>query len=140
MAIRIKPVDQLKKKYATNGAAAQGEYAAGVATPRRPQAESAIAAKDTYAAAVTEAIGEDRFAKGVAAAGEDKWKRNAAGKGKDRFPGGVRAAEDDWAKGTAPILAAQASLDAGPRGVKMSEQNFARQRAYAQAASEAAKK
>lgn len=139
-AIRIKPIENLKRKYAQNAGGASASYEEGVNFPRRSQSEAAVAAADTYAQAVQEAIGEGRFAAGVREAGDEKWKRNALAKGKGRYPQGVQAGQDDWAKNTAPILAAIAALDLPPRGVKGSETNFNRVRQVAQAAQAAARR
>jgi hypothetical protein len=139
MAIRIKPIETLKAKYARNAGGATGSYEEGVNFPRRSQSEAAIAATGTYEQAVQEAITDGRFQRGVAAAGDAKWKQGAVSKGKARYAGGVAAGVDEWARNTAPILAAIAAVDLGPRGVKGSEENFARSRKVAVAAAAAAR-
>src|SRR5712692_5953624 len=106
MAIKIKDTGTLAKKFADRASASAADYKAGVQDPKRPQNESAQAAASTWAAAVTEAAGRNAFQKGLQAAGEEKWRTNAAGKGADRYPGGVRAAQGDWAKRVEPFLAA----------------------------------
>jgi hypothetical protein len=140
MPIRIKPVEVLKNKYATKAGAASGDYKDGVANPRRPQKASALAANETWKAATTEAIAGDRFAMGVERTPEGKWAANATAVGAPRYPGGVSNGKDAWAAGVTPILQALAAVPDMPRSVKGSEQNFQRQRAYANAAAAAAKK
>ncbi len=126
MAIKIKDTGTLAKKFADRASAAAADYKAGVQDPKRPQNESAQAAAGTWAAAVTEAAGRNAFQKGLQKAGEEKWRTNAMGKGADRFPGGVRAAQGDWAKNVEPFLAALRSLDLPPRGLRRSPQNIQR--------------
>jgi hypothetical protein len=140
MPIRIKPIATLEAKYKAKATAASGDYKDGVANPRRDQKAATIAATDTYTAAMTESLAEGRFAKGVEATPPEKWKNNAINVGAGRYPQGVTNAVDAWGKGVAPILAALAAVPDMPRGVKGSEQNFQRQRAYANAAAAAAKK
>ncbi len=140
MPIRIKPIEVLKKKFGTKAGAAGGDYKDGVENPRRDQKAAALAANDTFKAAVTEAIAEDRFAKGVESTPANKWRDNAVKVGAPRYPQGIANSVDAWGTGVAPILAALSAVEAGPRGVKGSEQNFQRQRTYANAAAAAAKK
>lgn len=139
MATRIKSIDSLKKKYETNAAGATGSFVEGVQNPRRSQSEAAIAAKDTYAQAVQEAIADDRFAAGVAEAGDGKWKQGATTLGKDRYAGGVRAGADDWAKGAKPVIDAMAAVDLPPKGVKGDPANLERVRLMNEAARAAAR-
>ncbi len=140
MPIRIKPIETLKTKYKNKTAAAGPDYTAGVTNPRRDQKASTIAANDTFKAAITEAVADDRFLKGVEATPDRKWAENAVKIGAPRYPVGTANAVDAWGTGVAPILSALASVPDLPRGVKGSEQNFQRQRAYANAAAAAAKK
>ena len=138
-AIRVKSIDSLKKKYEANASSATGAFVEGVNNPRRSQAESAIAAKDTYAQAVQEAIADDRFAKGVEEAGDAAWKEGATTLGKDRYAGGVRAGSDDWAKGTKPVIDAMAAVDLPPKGVKGDPANLERVRLMNEAARSASR-
>ncbi len=140
MPIRIKPIETLKAKYKSKTAVAGPDYTSGVQNPRRDQKAAAAAANETFKAAVTEAIAEDRFLKGVEATPDRKWADNAVKVGAPRYPQGTANAVDAWGTGVQPILSALAAVPDLPRGVKGSEQNFARQRAYANAAAAAAKK
>ena len=100
----IKSVDTIAKKYAARGGAAGGDYQDGVNSTTNDWATNTAAQADTYAAGVQAAIGRGAFAKGVQAAGTDKWKRKASGVGAQRFAGGVQAAAPDYAKGVAPYF------------------------------------
>jgi hypothetical protein len=140
MAIRIKPVETLKEKYANRASAAGADYKAGIDNPRRDQAAAAVAAKDSYASGVQQAIADDRFARGVTEAGTEKWKRKAGGVGAQRYPQGASAAKDDWARGSKPILDAIGSVDLPPRGPRGTPQNIQRVVAVAEAARKASGK
>lgn len=140
MPIRIKTIDSLKKKYIANTATAGGSYEEGVRNPRRSQSQQAVAAKATFAAAVQEAIDDDRYAKGVQEAGDAKWSKGALEKGKGRYASGAAQGADEWATNTKPIIDAISAVDLPPRGVKGSEENFNRARMVAQAAMDAAKR
>jgi hypothetical protein len=133
MAIQIKSVDVIAKKYATRGAAAGADYAAGVLSPRQDWAQATAASAQVYAAGVQAAIGNGSFAKGVASAGTPKWQRKASGVGAQRFGPGVQAAQGDYASGVTPYLQLLASLTLPPRLPKGDPGNIARVAAIAQA-------
>ncbi len=140
MAIRIKPVEQLKEKYASRAGAAGGDYKAGIDNPRRDQASAALAAVDSYNVGVQASITAGSFAKGVTEAGTEKWKRKSSGVGAQRYPQGAAAAKDDWAKGAKPVLDAIASVDLPPRGPRGTPSNIQRVVAVAEAARKASGK
>ncbi len=102
--MNIKSVDVIAKKYANRGGSAGADYTDGVNTTNQDWATNTSNAADTYATAVTAAIGRGAFARGVNAAGTEKWKRKASGVGGQRFASGVQAAAPDYAKGVAPYL------------------------------------
>jgi hypothetical protein len=99
----IKDAATIAKKYASRGQAAGQDYTDGINNSADWAANTAAAA-DTYAAGVQAAIGRGDFAKGVAAAGNEKFKRKAAGVGATRYGPGVSAAAPDYAKGVGPYL------------------------------------
>ncbi len=128
MPIQIKPLEKVLAKYKQNASAAGGSYTDGVNFPKRDQAEAAIAAKDAFAQGVQEAIAQDRFAKGVAAAGSAKWKEKATGVGAQRFAPGITAGANDFAKGVAPYLDALRNVTLPVRMPKGNEANLERVR------------
>lgn len=131
--MQIKDPATVGKKYATNGGAAAGSYAAGVASPRVPWAAATTASANTYAQGVQAAIGAGSFAKGVAAAGDGKWARKAAGVGATRYGPGVQAAQTDYVNGITPYLQVLSSLTLPPRGPKGDPGNIQRVSAIATA-------
>ena len=91
------------------------DYKIGISNPRRSWAAEATASKDNYKAGVDKAHQNNSFVKGIAAAGDSKWKTKALAKGPGRFAEGVTDAQSDYEKGVAPFLSAIASTDLGPR-------------------------
>ena len=126
MPIQIKSPDLIAKKFATRGAAAGADYAAGVATPRQDWAQATEASSNTWGAGVQQAISNGSFSKGVAKAGTPKWQRKAAGVGAQRYGPGVQAAQGDYATGVAPYLDVLRNLTLPPRNPKGDPGNIQR--------------
>lgn len=122
----IKSVDAIAKKYAARGAAAGADYTDGVNSTTNDWAQNTASQADTYAAGVQAAIGRGAFAKGVAAAGTDKWKRKASGVGSQRYGPGVTAAAPDYAKGVSPYIDALKNISYPKRLPKGDPGNNAR--------------
>lgn len=131
-AIRIKPIDQIAKKWSARAGAAGADYSSGIQNPRRPQAQAAADAAQSWAAGVQQAAANNTFAKGVLAA-QDKYTRNATGKGAARYPQGVAAAQPDFANGLQPYLDVLANLQLPPRLPKGDPGNIQRVAAVDQA-------
>lgn len=133
MAIRIKSAAQIAEKYTQRATAAAGDYSSGIDAPRRDQAEAAAAAKDSWSAGVQAAITDDRFEKGVRAAGSEKWRRKAKAVGTQRFAPGVQAAKSDFTSGVQPFLETIAAVELPPRFPKGDPRNYQRVQAVGQA-------
>lgn len=131
MAIRIKDTGSLAKKFVLRASQAAGEYKSGVEAAGQDWATNTAAAEDNYAAGVTAAIGDKRFGRGVAAAGAQKFVSRAGSLGAQRYPTGVGAAEGDWARGTQPFLDVLKGLALTPRRPKGDPGNQARANAVA---------
>ncbi len=113
-------------KWARRSAVAGPDYAAGVQAPRRPWAATTIASAANQAAGVQAALANKSFEKGVAAAGDAKWQKRAAGKGALRFGPGVQDAQPDYQAGVQPYFEVIANLQLTARGPKGSPQNLNR--------------
>jgi hypothetical protein len=124
--MRIKPIDQIAKKWQTRASSAGPDYTDGINNPKNDQAQAAIAAEGAYEQGVQDAIGRGAFAKGVEAAGTEKWKRKALTVGAQRYPQGVQAGSGDYAKAFAPYRAALEGLQLPPKGFKGSPANYQR--------------
>ncbi len=121
------------QRWANRVQTATQDYAEGVANPRRSWQASTSAAQDAYKAGVTKAAAEGRFAKGVAKAGDEKWKRKATTVGAERFGPGAAAAVQDYQSGVAPYIQTIESTNLPPRGPKGDPRNIERVRVLADA-------
>jgi len=91
------------------------DYTAGIAATAPGEFEAAaVAAADTWAAGVQQAVGEGRFASGLSGSGA-RWRRKAETLGSQRFPTGVAGARDDMAAGVAPYVQELAGITLDPR-------------------------
>lgn len=127
----IKPIDQASDKWARRAQVAGPDYQMGIENPRRSWSEAASAADANYRAGVTQAAAAGRFAAGVKAAGDEKWKKRARAVGPGRFAEGVQVAKPDWESGFRPYQDAIASVQLPPRGPKGSPANLQRVSAIA---------
>jgi hypothetical protein len=98
----IKSIGAIKEKWTRVTPMRTEDYKLGVTSPRRDWAKSTKAAAPSHAMAMTEAAAKGSFAKGVEAAGTDKWQRKALAKGPGRFAEGVMVGGDDYEKGFSP--------------------------------------
>jgi len=99
----IKSIGSIKEKWTRVTPMRTEDYKLGVTSPRRDWAKSAAQAAPSHAAAMTEAAAKGSYAKGVNAAGTDKWQKKALAKGPGRFAEGVMVGGDDYEKGFAPF-------------------------------------
>ena len=132
MTIKVKDAARSASKWVRNSVGAVQDYRDGVADAE-PWAAHTIRAKDNYAQGVQAAIGRGAFEKGVAKAGDDKWKRGAEGLGADRYASGITAKEDAYRVGVEPYLAITSSFSLPKRGPRGSAENHARSQALGQA-------
>ncbi len=133
MAIQIKDVGTLSKKFADRAAAAVPDYKAGVMQPKASQSASAIAAIPLWQQAVSSGAAAARMKAGLTAAGDAGWQAGASGKGADRYPGGVRAAQQKWGTNVSPFLQLLSGLTLPPKGIRGSDANIGRVQAVAAA-------
>lgn len=129
----IKPVDSAAEKWTRRASVSQQDYMSGVENPRVSWAQAAQAADASYRSGVTAAANAGRFAAGVKAAGDDRWKRGARDKGPNRYSEGVQLATGEWQKGFSPYHEAIRNLNLPARGPKGSPANLARVTAIATA-------
>jgi hypothetical protein len=139
MPIRIKSAATAQAKYTRNTASASQSYQDGINNPRRDWATVTAAAEGTWEAGIQAAVGAKSFARGITPDAAAKQKTNALQLGASRYAPGTANAAPAWAKFTQPVFDAMAAVPDMPRGPKMSQQNFDKQRAYAAAAHSAKK-
>lgn len=121
------------EKWVRKASASTQDYSEGIANPRTPWASATAAAAANQAAGVQAAIQRKAFEKGVARAGDEKWKRKSEGVGSARFSQGVQAGANDYATGVAPYLQVIESTTLPPRGPKGDPRNIQRVAAIADA-------
>lgn len=129
----VKSPDRVASKWARVTPQRTEDYSQGVQQPRTPWAAAATAANDRYKAGVTEAANANRFAKGIAAAGDARWSQKSLSKGPSRFAEGVALSGPDYQAGVQPYLDVIASVQLPPRGPKGDPRNLQRVAAIATA-------
>lgn len=131
--VKIKPLDQIVKKWVEVTPGRSPYYEAGVRNPREDWATRTIAAESAWASGVQDAITQGRFAKGVRKAGTEKWQRKAIKVGVRRWSEGIREAEVDYQSGFAPYHETLSRLTLPERGARGDPKNIERVRVIAQA-------
>jgi len=129
----IRSVDSIAKKWAEVTPQRSGDYAFGIANPRRSWAAATKAAETSYQDGVTKAIAAKRFGKGVTKAGDEKWSRKASVNGTRNWGPGVSEAQGDYAAGFAPYQAAISACVLPPRYARRDPRNLARVKAIVDA-------
>jgi hypothetical protein len=115
MAIAVKDISAIAKKFVARAGVAAGDYSAGVQGTQKDQAALAIAAKDSWAAGVQAAVANGSFVRGLTKSGTAKWKANSAGIGAQRYAPGVANAQTAYANGFAPYLQVLSGLTLSQR-------------------------
>ena len=124
-AIRIRDTASLANKFATRAQGAQGDYKDGVQAGGADWENNTRSANDAWKQGVQEAVGKDRFVKGVSGS-QQKYIANATALGPARYAQGVGNAKDAWARGVQPALDLLKGLTLPPRGPRRSPANQAR--------------
>ena len=130
---RVKPVEQVSKKWARVTPQRVEDYEIGVRNPRAPWAASAMAAEGRYQEGVTAAIQQKRYGKGVQKAGDQGWQSKTLAKGPARFSEGVAIGEPDYAAAVAPYLETIKATTLPPRFAKGDPRNIERVKVMAAA-------
>jgi hypothetical protein len=126
MPIQTKDINTIASKWSSRAQAAGPDYTAGVKSTQKDWASNTAAASDSWGAGVSQAVSDGRFAKGVTAAGTDKWRSNAASKGAQRYPQGVAGAQPAFNAGFSPYLAVIQNVTLTPRSPRGSPNNIQR--------------
>lgn len=101
-----KTADQIIAKYQQGVAGGAQYYTEGVQNPSRPWASSTQQGAKRWASGIQQAIQNGSFAKGVAAAGDQKWQQAAISKGAQRYSAAANDAAQAYAGVAAKIMAA----------------------------------
>lgn len=124
--IKVRDASSAAQKFATRGAAAAGDYKAGVASAGADWERSTAGATDNYVAGVQGAINRGAFAKGVKEAGGDYYQTRAATIGGNRFADGIRSGQQNFEQGVKPYLDVLSKMTLSPRGPKGDPRNMQR--------------
>jgi hypothetical protein len=132
--MKVRDLSTAAKKFGTNASAGSGNYVQGVQNSAGWAAPTE-AAQATWAAGVSAAAGNGSFAKGVAKAGDAKWKANVQSKGQSRYQQAVSSptAQTNWSQGFQPYASTLSGMTLPPRGVKGSPANIQRVQAISDA-------
>ncbi len=129
----VKPLSAITSKWTRVTPQRQQDYADGVNAPRRSWAEATKAANAAYKAGLQASLAADRWVKGVANAGDAKWKHKATTVGPGRWAEGVQGAGPAYQTGFSPYHAALEAITLPDRGAKGDPKNIARVAAVAAA-------
>jgi len=129
----IRSIDQIATKWAEVTPMRAGDYAAGIASPRRSWSAAAKAAEKSYEDGVAKSIARKAFGKGVTKAGDEKWSRKSSVNGVRNWGPGVQEAKGDYAAGFGPYQAAIAACVLPPRFARRDPRNLARVKAIVDA-------
>lgn len=126
MAIRMRPIGELAKKFGDRARAAAPDYKIGVEAAGADWEQNTVAGEQNYVDGVNAAIGRKAFGKGVRASGAAHYVKRASDLGSVRYGPGIQAGTDRWATNFLPFAQALASMTLPPPGPKRSPQNQAR--------------
>jgi predicted RecA/RadA family phage recombinase len=129
----VKSLSAVVDKWTRRAGSAGEEYKQGVIGTPKSWSAATVAAAPAYKQGVTEAAAAGRFEKGVAAAGDAKWKDRASVLGPMRFSQGVQESGTAYSTGVGPVLAAIGAVDLPARGPVGSEGNYMRSAAIGKA-------
>ncbi len=133
MAIQIKSMDVITKKFVARGGAAGQDYANGIAAPRRPWQATTVSQVQAWTSGIQAAVSNGSFVKGVNRAGDAKWQAQSSGKGQTRFGPGIQAAGPYYNTGFQPYHDVIAGVTLPPRGAKGDPNNNQRVQVITQA-------
>lgn len=114
MALRVRR-EGIRDRYRERSMAAAADYVAGATDPATAWAAPTAAAESFWSDRVREAADAGRFAAGVVAAGDAKYKDRIAAVGLARYRTGVDTGADAYEEAMEPFLDALEALTLDPR-------------------------
>lgn len=133
MAIKVKPVADVVKKFIDVTPTRSAYYESGATAAGADWEKNTLAASKNFKAGVSAGNIEQMFAGGVKKAGAEKFTRKVKDVGAQRFGSGVQASAQDYANGIAPMLEEIARIDLPARAPRGSDSNIERVRKIATA-------
>jgi len=114
--LKIRPLDEIARKYQEVTPARSTEYERGVSTPLRDWEANAVAAEKAYEEGVTDAFKDKRRTRGIRKAGNAFWQERAKRFGPGRFAESTREAGPVYSEGFQASHQVIGALDVPPRG------------------------
>lgn len=129
----IKDLGYIQDKWRRRAAASQADYKAGTQRPRVSWQRATLEAADRWNQAITEAASRNAFGTGVSKVSDAEWQKGIQTKGVARWPQGIAAATDKYARKFAPYAEVIRNLQLPPRGPTGDPTNIQRVAAIAEA-------
>ncbi len=126
-----KTPDQIVEKYQRGVQGAGTDYANGVQNPSRSWASATAAGAARWQAGIQEAISNGAFARGVQAAGDQKWQAAAVSKGTQRYQAAAQDAANNYARVAGQVMAAAQAAQSAAANLPNATQEQRLQRAVA---------
>lgn len=114
------------EKWVARAGVAGTDYEAGVKAPKTSWSQATQAARTTYQQAVTAGDIGNRYASGVAKAGDAKWSEMAIAKGVGRYSDGVSKSQAYYSSGIGSVIGTIERTTLPARGPRGSSQNYER--------------
>jgi len=130
---KIRSIAEITAKWTRVTPERAEDYRLGVASPKEDWKTKTLAAKETYKAAMTKSLTDDRFAKGVGKISTAKWQEKATLKGVSRFGEGVALGGPDFSSGFSPYRDVIERVALPPRYPKGDPRNIDRVKVIAEA-------
>jgi hypothetical protein len=124
--VAVKDLGKAALRWEQRSANASADYVTGSENPKRPWAQSAIAAEPTYKTTVVAAANAGLYGKGIQKAGDAKHLAGIKRKGKANYETGTAGAGPMWQSGWQPYGSGLGALTLPNRGAKGSPGNYQR--------------
>lgn len=123
-----KTPEQISEKFQRGVQGASADYQAGVQNPTRSWSQATQAGAARWRAAIQEAIVQNKFQRGVQAAGDQKWQQNALNQGAQRYSAAAATAAAAYQQVAGQIMSAAAAAQAAVANMpnETQEQRLAR--------------
>ncbi|MEM2272304.1 MAG: hypothetical protein QXP56_06545 [Archaeoglobaceae archaeon] len=102
-SIKIRPVEEIRKKFKKRIEVSAPEYEAGVTSPLRSWLEEFRGVSDAIAEALRRVAEEKTFLQGAERVGQKKWHENVKRKGPARWRDETPRRDAEWAAGFKPF-------------------------------------
>lgn len=126
MGLKVRPIDASTTKWSDNASRASSEFATNAEAAATDWATKTQASADNFGAAISAPGIKERFRRGVARAGADKFARKIRDVGRDRFGPGVAAATMDYKAGAEPYFSTMAAITLSARKPRGDPANYRR--------------